>query len=73
MNKFNSHLSDPEIQSLIGERFRQLRINRGFTQQELTERAGVSRGAIQRLETGHGVDLSTFVALARTPFHDETF
>ena len=66
MNQFSSYLSDPEIQSLIGERFRQWRIHQGFTQIELTERAGVSRGAIQRLETGQGVDLRTLVALIRS-------
>lgn len=65
MTNFTSYLSDPEILSLIGERFREWRINKGLTQKEITDRSGVSRGAIQRLETGKGVDLGTLIAVIR--------
>jgi transcriptional regulator with XRE-family HTH domain len=66
MTNFNAYLSDPEILSLIGERFREWMINRGLTQKEIIERSGLSRGAIQRLETGNGVDLGTLVAVIRS-------
>ena len=66
MNNFNSYLSDPEILSLIGERLREWRVNKGLTQMELIDRSGVSRGALQKLETGTNVDLSTIIAVVRS-------
>ena len=66
MNRFTTYLSNPEILSLIGERLRQWRIKKGLTQNELIQRAGLSRGAIQKIEAGTNVDLNTIVALIRS-------
>jgi transcriptional regulator with XRE-family HTH domain len=63
---FNTYLTDPEILSLIGTRFREWRISKELTQKEVIECTGVSRGAIQRLEAGGSVDLSTFVSIIRS-------
>jgi transcriptional regulator with XRE-family HTH domain len=66
MNSFSTYLSNPEILSLIGERIRQWRIKKEFTQNELTQRTGLSRGAIQKLESGTNVDLNTIIAIIRS-------
>ena len=66
MAKFTTYLTDPEILSMIGERLREWRVSRGFTQKEIIERSGVSRGAIQRLETGSDVAFSTIIAVTRS-------
>lgn len=66
MNKFTTYLSNPEILALIGERLRQWRVRKNLTQKELIRSAGLSRGAIQKLESGTNVDLKTIVAVIRT-------
>ncbi len=66
MNNFTAYLSNPEIISLMGERLRQRRIKKGLTQKELINLTGLSRGAIQKLETGTNVDLNTVVAVIRS-------
>jgi XRE family transcriptional regulator, regulator of sulfur utilization len=37
----------------IAMRLKQLRAKRGWTQEQLAERAGINRGYLARLETGH--------------------
>ncbi len=44
---------------------RQWRIKKELTQNELAKQAGISRGAIQKLEFGTNVDQRTFVAVIR--------
>lgn len=66
MITFSSYLSNPELLSLIGERLREWRIQKGLTQADLITRTGLSRGAIQKLETGTNVSLSTVIAVVRS-------
>jgi transcriptional regulator with XRE-family HTH domain len=51
----------------VGALFRALRIRRGWRQEDLAERAGVSRSAISRIERGHfgRTSLNTLRAVAR--------
>lgn len=44
----------------------------GLTQQELADRANVSRSAIKALESGAGSTLSTFIGVVRALDLDET-
>ncbi|MET8827342.1 helix-turn-helix transcriptional regulator [Streptomyces sp. NPDC004610] len=48
-----------------GDHFRELRRRRGFTQERLAERAGVSLGVVKKLERGGTARLPTYHALAR--------
>lgn len=54
----------PEIARMMAERVRTLRIDRGWTQQELAERAGVRLATYRRFErTGH-ISLERLLKLA---------
>ena len=65
MASFSTYLSNPELLSLIGERLREWRIKKGFTQNELLKLTGLSRGTIQNLEAGTNADLNTVLAVLR--------
>ena len=47
----------------FGSRVAQCRINRGLTQAELAEQAGVGKRTVERFEAGSDVQLSTLVRL----------
>lgn len=49
----------------IGDAIRQARINAGYSQVELAERANLSRSTVQALEQGVGARLRTLVAVLR--------
>ena len=57
-----SRMGDEAVLRVLGARLAQRRLARDLTQQELADRAGVGRRAVQRLEGGHPV---TTVALVR--------
>ena len=50
-----------EICALLGERVRGLRLAQNLTQSELAGRAGISFGAVRKLEAGGQSTLATFV------------
>ena len=50
-----------EICALLGERVRRLRLAQNLTQTELAGRAGISFGAVRKLESGGQSTLATFV------------
>jgi transcriptional regulator with XRE-family HTH domain len=50
-----------EIERRIGTAVRQWRIDAGLSQDELAERASLSRSAIQSLETGKGSRIETLI------------
>ncbi|MGV8852496.1 MAG: helix-turn-helix transcriptional regulator [Rhodoglobus sp.] len=49
----------------IGNAFRQLRLEAGYAQAELAERANLSRSSVQALEQGAGSRLTTVLAILR--------
>lgn len=58
----NIKLSTPaEICALLGARARQFRLAQNLTQAELALRAGVSFGAVRKLETDGQTTLATFI------------
>lgn len=54
-----------EIEARVGAAVRQWRIDAGYSQEELAERASLSRSAIQGLESGQGSRLETLVRVLR--------
>lgn len=54
-----------EIERRIGESVRQWRIDAGLSQDELAERASLSRSAVQAVETGRGSRLATLIRVLR--------
>lgn len=54
-----------ELEQLIGESLKKLRLSRNIGQRVLAERAGVSLRALQSLENGEGSSLSTLVQVLR--------
>ena len=60
-----SFLSDPQIEADLGKRLKRRRVELGWNQSELAERAGLGRRTITSVENGHGCSLSTFIALLR--------
>jgi len=51
------------IEERLGATLRQWRIDQGYSQVELAERAGLSRAAVHRLESGSGVSTGTLIAV----------
>jgi len=54
-----------EHESELGEQLRNLRLNQNLDQITLSERAGVSVGALKNLESGQGSTLKTLIAVLR--------
>lgn len=55
-----------ELEVLLGENLRNLRLNRNIDQKTLSARAGVSCRALQNLEAGAGSTIKTLIAVVRT-------
>ena len=53
--------SPSELQSILGERLKGLRISRNFSQQQLADKAGVSLKTLRNLEQGHGSSTETLL------------
>ncbi len=58
-------LGEGAVLDEIGRRVQRERLNRNFEQAELAKRAGVSRRALQNLETGRSCTLSLFVRVLK--------
>ena len=56
----------------IGSRVRRLRKQNGMSQQDLADRANISRSAVKYLESGVGSSLATFINVARAFDLDES-
>ena len=70
--KFTFTDTNQEILDELGKRVAGLRLSMNWSQQELSERSGVSKRSIERLEQGAGnLNLKAFIAicatLSRTP------
>jgi transcriptional regulator with XRE-family HTH domain len=54
-----------ELESLLGDDLKRLRLQRNIEQGALAKQAGVSVRALQRLENGEGSSLSTLLKVVR--------
>lgn len=59
------NMSLDQWEQKIGDAIRQARIDAGYNQMELAERANLSRSTVQSLEQGDGTRLRTLVAVLR--------
>ncbi len=57
--------NDPQFLEALGKRVQQLRTEKGFTQQELCDKAEIARSQLTRLEQGDlNITVATLNALA---------
>jgi transcriptional regulator with XRE-family HTH domain len=63
--RFDRFLSDEAALQEMGERLRRLRFEREWTQSDLAEAAGISRGTVERLESGASTQLTNWVRCLR--------
>lgn len=64
MNSFRLSKLPKDVMLEVASRHKQLRKNKGLTQQDLAERSGVSLGSIKRFETTGKISLESLLALA---------
>lgn len=57
--------NDTSVLRQLGERLARLRIERGWTQAQLAERAGIAKRTLERLEAGEATQLTTLVRVLR--------
>jgi transcriptional regulator with XRE-family HTH domain len=62
-------MRNDELETVIGEQIRRLRLGQGLTQIEVAERANVSVGALKHLESGAGATVHTLVKVLRALGH----
>jgi transcriptional regulator with XRE-family HTH domain len=63
--KIEDHNTDSAILGEIGKRLTQARLQRNLTQEELAVAAGIAKRTVERLETGHSVQLSNLIRTFR--------
>jgi len=56
-----SYKTPAELQEMLGERLRELRLDQELTQSAVAEKAGTSLRTIQKLERGEGSTIDTLV------------
>lgn len=57
----HSQLTPEELQRLLGDRLRALRLSRNLTQAKLASRAGISPLSLSHLESGRGSTVETLL------------
>ncbi len=63
--KIENDLTDESVLSELGARLERVRLERNLTQRELAARAGVAYKAIQRIEAGESVKLTSLIRVLR--------
>lgn len=58
-----------ELQELLGERLRRLRLNRNLDQRTTAEKAGISEKALRNLESGRGSTVETLLRVLKALDH----
>lgn len=60
-----AHRSIDQIEALIGEKLRSYRLDKNLPQQAVASKAGISRGVLQRMESGQGTSLRAFIGVLK--------
>lgn len=58
-------MTDPAIVKEIARRFKKRRLEKNYSQQEIAERAGISRYTVNFFENGKTITLTSFIQLLR--------
>ena len=58
-------MQSDELECVLGQRLRSIRIYHRLTQEQLAERANISVGAVKHIESGSGSTISTMVKVLR--------
>ena len=58
-----------ELQTVLGERLRRLRLNRNLDQRTTAEKAGISEKALRNLEGGRGSTVETLLRVLKALDH----
>ena len=58
-------MTNEALLQYVGKQMRQMRINARLSQQQLAERAGVSRSTITQVENGKGMKMESVIAILR--------
>ena len=58
-------MTNDALLQYVGKQMRQMRINARLSQQQLAERAGVSRSTVTQVENGKGMKMESVVAMLR--------
>ena len=58
-------MTDNHILRILGEHFKQMRINAGYSQQDLATNSGLTRKTISSIENGNSTSTGNIVALLR--------
>ncbi|MCA1766000.1 MAG: helix-turn-helix domain-containing protein [Desulfobulbaceae bacterium] len=58
-------LTDEAVLVEVGHRIARKRIDRGITQAEMAEQAGVSKRTVERIEAGSSVQFTTIIRILR--------
>ena len=61
----DGHLTDAAVLAELGTRLERARLERNLTQRELAEQAGVERKAVQRIEAGEPVKVTSLIRALR--------
>jgi transcriptional regulator with XRE-family HTH domain len=64
-----SFLAPNELQELLGERLKRLRLNRNLDQRTTAEKAGISEKALRNLESGRGSTVETLLRVLKALDH----
>lgn len=60
-----SHKSIPELQAILGEQIRDLRISKDVDQISTAEKAGISEQSLRNLEAGNGSTLASLLRVLK--------
>ena len=60
-----SRTSNHRIEEEIGKRIQKVRLLQNLTQKDLAQKAGLSRGAVSKIERGQGATLSSMIEIMR--------
>lgn len=63
--KIEGYLTDDAVLGELGARLERTRLERNLSQRELAAEAGVERKAVQRIEAGEPVKLTSFIRVLR--------
>ena len=63
--KISSQLTETTLLKELGQRITAIRLNKNLSQHTMSEEAGISKSTLERLESGHSIQLSGFLRVLK--------